>query len=55
MRLLLVVSRRLLPDIGILLQDLGSKHLVWRRQFDYGAGAAIYAITSAGTRVDVQL
>jgi hypothetical protein len=50
--LLLVVNRHLPRDSGILLQGLGNKHLVWRRQFGYGAGVGIYAIANAGTRVD---
>lgn len=34
------------------MQDLGNEHLVWRRQFGYGAGVGIYAIANAGTCVD---
>jgi len=31
---------------------VGNKHLVWRRQFGYGASVGIYAITNASTHVD---
>jgi len=34
------------------LQGLGNQHLVWRRQFGYGAGVGIYAIANASPRID---